>query len=135
MSKTLIRMNRLVYLGLPIVDLNETVMFQFWYDYEKPKYDENYEFFYKTDSFIVHVKMEDIYKDIEQDIDARFDTSNFQLDRPLPKGKDKKVIGLMKDELGGQITNEFVGLTAKKYSYLKKTLMKIQTQKAQKSAS
>ena len=49
----------------------------------------------------------------------KFDTSNFELDRSLPKGENKNVIGLMKDELGGQIMNEFLGLRAKIYSYLK----------------
>ena len=52
-------------------------------------------------------------------VEARFDTSNFEIDRPLTKGKNKKVIGLMKDELGGQIMKQFVGLRAKTYSYLK----------------
>ena len=58
---------------------------------------------------IVHIKTEDIYKDIE----TRFDTSNFEIDRPLPKEKNKKVSRLIKDELGGQIMKEFVGLRAK----------------------
>ena len=66
-----------------------------------------------TDSFIIHVKTEDIYKDIPEDVETRFDSSNFELDRPLPKGKNKKVIGLMKDELGGKIMKEFVGLRTK----------------------
>ena len=65
-----------------------------------------------TDSFIVHVKIDDIYKDIAEDVERRFETF-FQLDKPLPKRKDKKVIGLMKDELGRQIMKEFVGLRAK----------------------
>ena len=56
-----------------------------------------------------------IYKDIE----ARFDNSNFEIDRPLPKGHNKKVIGLMKDELDGQIMKELVVFKAKTYSYLK----------------
>ena len=63
-----------------------------------------------TDSFVVHVKTDDIYKDIAEDVETRFDTSNLELDRPLLKGKNKKVIGLMKDELGGQVMKEFVGL-------------------------
>ena len=58
-------------------------------------------------------------KDIAEDIETRFDISNFVIDRPLPKGKSKKVIGIMKDELGGQIMKEFVGLRAKTYSFLK----------------
>ena len=71
-----------------------------------------------TDSFIVHVKTDDIYEDIAEDVEARFDTSNFELGKPLSKRKNKKVIGLMKDELGGQIIKEFVRLRAKTYSCL-----------------
>ena len=58
------------------------------------------------------------YKNIAEDVEIRFDTSNWELDRPLPKGKNKKVIGLIKDELGGKIMTKFVGLRAKSYSYL-----------------
>ena len=72
-----------------------------------------------TDSFIVYIKTDDIYKDIAEDVETRFDTSNYELDRPLPKGKNKKVIGLMKDELGEQIMKELFGLRVKAYSYLK----------------
>ena len=67
-----------------------------------------------TDSSIVYIKIDDIYKDIAEDVETRFDTSNFEIDRPLPKEKNKKVIGIMKDELGGQIMKEFVELRAKK---------------------
>ena len=69
-----------------------------------------------TDSFIVYIKTDDIYKDIAKNVETRFDTSNYQLDRSLLKGKNKKVIGLMKDELGGKIMTKFVGLRAKTYS-------------------
>ena len=61
-----------------------------------------------TDSFIMHIKTEDFYKDIANDVEKRFDPSNYDVYRPLPTGKNKKVIGLMKDELGGRITTEFV---------------------------
>ena len=71
-----------------------------------------------TDSFIVYLKTDDIYKDIAEDVETRFDTSNYELDRLLPKGKNKKVIGLMKNELGGKMMTKFVGLRAKTYSYL-----------------
>ena len=71
-----------------------------------------------TDSFIVQIKINDIYKDIAEDIETRFDTSNYELDRSLPKEKNKKVIGLMKDELSGKIIKKFVRLRAKTYSYL-----------------
>ena len=72
-----------------------------------------------TDSFIVHVKTDDIYKYIAQDVEIRFDTSNFESDRPLPKGKNKKLIGLMKNDLSGQIIKDFVALRTKTHSYLK----------------
>ena len=99
MRKTQIVMNKPVYLGLSILDLNKTVMYEFWYDYVKPKYGENAKLCYMyTDSFLVHVKTDDNYKHIAEDVETRFDTSNFKIDRPLPKGKNKKVIGLMKDE-------------------------------------
>ena len=108
MRKTQILMNRPVYLGFSILDPSKTVMYEFWYDYVKPKYGENAEICYMdTGSFNVHVKTDDIYKDIAEDVETRFDTSNFELDRPLPKGKNRKEIGLMKDELGEQIINEF----------------------------
>ena len=71
--------------------------------------------FIDTDSFVVYIKTDDIFKDIE----TRFDTPNYELDRLLPKRKNKKVIGLMKDELGGKIVIKFVELRAKTYSYLK----------------
>ena len=72
-----------------------------------------------TDSFIVYVKTDNIYKDIAEDVETRFYTSNFEIDRPLPKRKNEKVIRLMNDELVRQIMKEFVGLRAKTCSYLK----------------
>ena len=71
-----------------------------------------------TDSFIVYIKTDDIYKDIAEDLQTRFDTSNYELERPLTKVKNKRVIGLIKNELGGKIMIKFVGLRAKTYSYL-----------------
>ena len=104
MRKTQILINNPVYLGLSILDLSKTVMYEFWYDYVKPKYGENAKHCYMdTDSFIVPVKADNIYKGIAEDVETRFCTSNFEIDRPLSKEKKKKVIGLMKDELGRQI--------------------------------
>ena len=71
-----------------------------------------------TDSFIFYVKTEDFYKDIADNVEKRFDASNYEVDRPLPKGKNKKMIGLMKDELGGKILTEFVALRPKTYSFI-----------------
>ena len=94
-------------------------MYEFCYDYMEPKYGDNVKLCYMdTDSFIMHIKTEDFYKDIADDVEKRFDTSNYEINRPLPIGKNKKVIGLMKDELGGKIMKEFVALRPKTYSYL-----------------
>ena len=59
-----------------------------------------------------------MYEEIAEDVENRFDTSNYELDRLLPKGKNKKAIGFMKGELGGKIMTKFVGLRAKTYTYL-----------------
>ena len=73
-----------------------------------------------TDSFIIHIKTEDFCEDIADDVEKWFDTSNYNEHdkRPLPTGMNKKVIELMKDELGGEIMKESVGLRAKTYAYL-----------------
>ena len=93
-------------------------MYEFWYDYMKPKYDNNVKLCYMDmDSFIMDIKTNDFYKDIANGVEIMFDTSNYEVNRPLPKGKNKKVIGLMKDELGGKIITVFVTLRPKTYSY------------------
>ena len=66
-----------------------------------------------TDSFIMHIKIEDLYEDIADDIKKRFDTSNYEFTRPLLMGTNKKMIELMKNEFGGKIITEFVGLGPK----------------------
>ena len=85
----------------------------------KPKYDNNVKLCYMgMDSFIMNIKTNDFYEDIANDVECKFDTSNYEVKSPLPMGKNKKVIGLMKDELGGKIITEFVTLRPKTYSYL-----------------
>ena len=119
MKKTKVKMNKPVYLGLSILENSKTLMYEFWCDYLKPKYGDNVKLCYMdTDSFIVNIKTNDFYKDIANNVEKRFDTSNYEVNRPLPTGKNKKVIGLMKDELGGNIMTEFVALRPKTYSYL-----------------
>ena len=94
-------------------------MYKFWYDYMKPKYGNDVKLCYMdTDSFIMNIKTNDFYEDIANDVENRFDTSNYEVNRPLPMGKNKKVIRLMKDELGGKLITEFVTLRPKTYSYL-----------------
>ena len=85
----------------------------------KPKYDgENLKLCYMdTDSLVYEIKTEDFYADIVNDVLARFNTSGYIPDRPLPISLNKKVIGLMKDELGGKIMTEFVALRPKLCSY------------------
>ena len=118
MNKTRVKMNKPIYLGLPMLDISKILMYEFWYDYMKSKYNDNVKLSYMdTDSFVMNIKTNDFYKDIANDVEKRFDTSNYECNRPLPTGKNKKVIGLMKDELGGKIITEFVTLRPKTYSY------------------
>ena len=119
MGKVKVKMNKPVYLGQAILDLSKTIMYEFHYDYIKRKYDEkSLKLLYMdTDSLVYDIKTEAFYKDIAEDVETRFDTSGYEPDRPLPIGRNKKVIGLMKDELGGKIMKEFIGLWQKMYSY------------------
>ena len=121
MKKIKVKMNKPIYFGFSILEISKTIMYEFWYDYMKPKYGYNVKLCYvDTDSYISHVKTEDFYEDITNDVEKWFDTSNYDtnLNRPLPTEKSKKEIGLMKDELGGKIMTKFVGPKAKVYSYL-----------------
>ena len=96
-------MNKPVYLGLSILELSKIVMCEFCYDYVKPKYGEKAKLYYMdTNSFIVDIKADDTYKDIEEHVQTRFDTSNYELKRELLKKKIKKGIGTMKDELSAK---------------------------------
>ena len=84
-------MNKLVYLGLSILEISKTLICEFWYDNPKPKYWEKSKLFYMdTDSIIIYIEIEDIYSEIIKDIKKRFDTSSYDLHRPLPKRKKKK---------------------------------------------
>ena len=94
MKKTEILMNKPVYLGRSILEVSKILMHEFWYDYVKLKYGEKAKLCYTdTDSFIIYIKTDDIYKDIAEDVEIRFDTSNYELecnstDRTLPKEKN-----------------------------------------------
>ena len=118
MGKVKVVMNKPVYLGQAILDLSKLIMYEFQYDYMQPKYGDRLQLCYMdTDSYVYDIKTEDFYKDIAEDIESRFNTLAYSNNRPLPIGKNKKVIGLMKDELSGGIMKEFVALRAKMYSY------------------
>ena len=119
MRKVKVKMNKPIYLGLSILDISKITMYEFWYDYVKNKYDIRVNLCYMdTDSFVINIKTKDFYKYVAMDVKERFDTSNCIYDRPLPIGVNKKVIGLMKDELGIGIITEFVALRPKAYSYI-----------------
>ena len=114
MKKTIVKMNKPLYLGASILDISKTLMYKFWYDYFKPKYGDRLGYT-DTDSFIIYIKTQDFFKDISNDVEKWFDTSNFDKNdkRPLPLGKNKKVPGLFKDELRGKIIIEVITLRPK----------------------
>ena len=88
MKKVKVKMNKPIYLGLSILEISKIIMYEFWYDYVKKKYGDMVKLCYMdTDSLIVNIKTKDFYKDIAKDFEERFDTSNYSVDRPLPKGK------------------------------------------------
>ena len=118
MKKTKVKINKPIYLAQAVLDLSKTLMLEFWYDYLKPMYGDKIRLCHTdTDSFIMHIKTDDFYKVINNDVDKWSDTSNYDKNdnRPLETGKNKKVLGKFKDELGGKIMTKFVSLRAKTY--------------------
>ena len=102
MKKAKVKMNKSVYLGMSILGISKTFMYQFCYDYIKLKYGDKSQLCYMgTDSFVIYIKTEDFYEDIADDVERSFDISNYGENdkRPLPISKNKKVIGLFKDEI------------------------------------
>ena len=119
MGKVKTVMNKPVHLGQAILDLSKIVMYEFHYDYMKHKY-ADYKLtlcYMDTDSLIYELEIDDFYKDIADNVEDGFDTSGYNDNRPLLAGKNKKIIGLTKDELGGGIMKEFVTLRPKMYAY------------------
>ena len=101
MKKTKVKMNKSVYVGMSILDISKTLMYEFWYEYIKPKYKDKAKLMcMDTYSFVINIKTEDFYKDSANNVKIWYDTSNYDENdkRPLPVGKNKKVIGLFKDE-------------------------------------
>ena len=120
MKKTSLTMNKPVYLGMSILDLSKTLMYDFHYNYIKPKYGNKAKLlFTDTDSLLYEIQTEDFYKDISGDVRDRFDTSEYKEGHPsgIPTGINKKVLGMFKDEAAGKIIKEFVGLRSKLYSF------------------
>ena len=115
-------MSKPVYLGQAILDLSKTLMSEFHDDYMRAKYGSKVTLCYMdTDSFVYEIETGDFYRDIEKDVKKRSGTSGYSKDdkRPLTIGENEKVIGLMKDELGGKIMTKFAALRAKMYAYRK----------------
>ena len=102
MKKIKVKINKPVYLGLSILDISKTLMYELWYGYIKPKCQDNAQLCYMdTKSFIIYIKTEGFYEDIADDVEKRFATSNYEVNRPFSTGKNKNVTGLIKGELGG----------------------------------
>ena len=121
MKKTSLTMNKPVYLGMCILDLSKIIMYDFHYNYIKPKYGEKAKLlFTDTDSLMYEIQTEDFYKDISGDVKDRFDTSDYPENHPsgIPTGENKKVLGMFKDEAAGKNIIEFVGLRSKLYSFI-----------------
>ena len=115
MKKTKLVFNKPVYLGMCILDLSKTLMYDFHYNYIKNKFhDKATLLFTDTDSLAYEIETEDFYKDISGDVRGFFDTSNFPKGHSsgIEVGCNKKVVGMFKDEAGGKIIGEFVGLRA-----------------------
>jgi hypothetical protein len=120
MKKTKMVFDKPVYLGMCILDLSKTLMYHFHYNYIKKKYGDRARLLYTdTDSLAYEVETEEFYKDISKDVESTFDSSDMPKDHPsgIESGVNKKVIGMIKDECGGKVMDEFVGLRANLYSY------------------
>ena len=105
--------NKPVYIGMLILDISKTLMYEFWYDYLRPKYKDKAKLCYMdTGSFVINIFTEDFFEDINNDVERWFDTSNYDKNdkRPLQISVNKKVTGMFKDELGENIMREFCAL-------------------------
>ena len=120
MKKTKLTFNKPVYLGMCILDLSKTLMYEFHYNYIKQKYGNKAKLlFTDTDSLMHVIQTKDLYKDISKDVEKRFDTSDYPPNHPsgIPSGFNKKGLGMFIDEVKGKVIDEFVGLRAKSYSF------------------
>ena len=121
LTRTKLYFNKPVYLGMSILDISKIRMYEFHYEYIKPKYGAKAKLlFTDTDSLMYEIQTTDFYVDISPDVRSKFDTSDYPKGHPsgIETGVNKKVIGLMKDEVGGRVITKFVGLRAKNYSFV-----------------
>ena len=110
MKKVKVKMDKPIYLAMTIFDISKIPMYQFWYDYLKPKYKENLQLCYMdTDSCIFSVETKNWYKDILNDVETKFDTSGIQTIIPLKTSINKKLLCMWKDDLLGFPVKEFIG--------------------------
>lgn len=125
MKKLKVNLDKPVFIGFTVLELSKLLMLEFLYDYFKPLYPESRVLYTDTDSFILDVPTEDMYKDLKTEVkkeqDSWYDTSDYPKDSPLHSSVNKKVIGKMKDEMNGTIIKEYVGLRAKMYSVASQT--------------
>ena len=116
MKKAKVKMNKPVYLGMSLLDISKALMYEFWYDYIKPKYQDKAKLCYvDTDSFVIYIKNQDFHKDIANVIEKWSDTSNYNEDdkRPLSIGKNKKKNRFIYGRIRRKDYKKFVGLRAK----------------------
>ncbi len=118
MEKTTVELNKPIQIGMSILDLSKTLMYEFHYDYVKPKWGNKAALlFTDTDSLCYEIQTDDFYEDIKDDVSEWFDTSNYEKDHPLFSVGNKKRVGFMKDECGGNQILRFTGLRSKLYAY------------------
>ena len=117
LKKESIEMDKPIYIGTSILDLSKLFMYDYYYNNLKSKYKDNVSLLYMdTDSFIFEIKTSDVYEDMIDNIDI-YDTSNYKLGDVLFSSNNEKVIGKFKDELGGKVMSEFIGLRSKAYAF------------------
>ena len=132
MRRKYVKLNKPIYLGVSILELSKTIMFDFHYNYTKPKFGNKSSLLYTdTDSLIYEFESEDIYKDISPNVLERFDTSNFPKEHPsgIPTGLNKKVGGKMKDVCGGKLVLKFAAPRPKVYNILTEKDGEVKTRK------
>ena len=118
MHKSRLVLNRPIYVGMSVLDLSKSLMYEFYYTQMKAQYGDRVELLYTdTDSLLLEIQTEDVYRDMAEH-QSLYDTSDYPEDHPLHSKVNKKVLGKMKDECAGRAIEEYVGLRPKMYSIL-----------------